>query len=344
MLTPHSPRDFTYIRPRKRRLSEYEAVTCYTQPDPAVFDKQGWYLLTAEGRPAWRQDSTHLRHPHWFDFRDPASLWQRPYVRMQAEQERSIERVAEDAAKAGAFRDFQPKWSKEVVGGHYRIWSFFEYGMFRAFSQAQREVLSDTLGSVFCFEAVDRARHAQAIVIYLMDMEDNIEGFADSGAKNRWIHDARYQPMRRLTEQVMVTDDWGELAVAVNLVIDPILSEVGLSQLVRRFAPHHGDSVTPVIVFSAERDRRRNQAWTEELVRMVTAPEIPAAAENAEIIQRWIDRWTPLALEATVAMAGIYELPPVRVASFAQTLARAREQQATLVESLRLRPYAEAGS
>ena len=88
-----APRDFTYIRPRKRRLSEYEAVTCYTQPDPEVFDKQGWYLRTAEGRTAWRKESTRLSHPHWFDFRDPAALWQRPYVRMQAEQERSLERA-----------------------------------------------------------------------------------------------------------------------------------------------------------------------------------------------------------------------------------------------------------
>ena len=52
-----APRDFNYIKPRKRRLSEYEAVSCYTQPDPKVFDRQGWYLLTAEGRAAWRPES-----------------------------------------------------------------------------------------------------------------------------------------------------------------------------------------------------------------------------------------------------------------------------------------------
>ena len=50
--TAQAPRDFNYIKPRKRRLSEYEAVSCYTQPDPKVFDREGWYLLTAEGRAA----------------------------------------------------------------------------------------------------------------------------------------------------------------------------------------------------------------------------------------------------------------------------------------------------
>ena len=33
-----APRDHVYIRPRGRRLSEYEAVTCYTQPGPDAFD------------------------------------------------------------------------------------------------------------------------------------------------------------------------------------------------------------------------------------------------------------------------------------------------------------------
>jgi Methane/Phenol/Alkene Hydroxylase len=233
-----APRDFTYIRPRKRRLSEYEAVTCYTQPDPEVFDKQGWYLRTAEGRTAWRKESTRLSHPHWFDFRDPAALWQRPYVRMQAEQERSLERAVEDAARGGAFRDFDPIWTREIVGGHYRVWSFFEYGLFRCFAQAQRETLSDTLGNVYCFAGVDRMRHAQAIVIYLMDLEDQIEGFRDVGAKERWLSDPIYQPMRRLTEELMAIEDWAELPVAVHLSVDPILSEVGASEIVRR----HGAS------------------------------------------------------------------------------------------------------
>ena len=52
------------------------------------FDKGGHFITPADGRAPWREESTALRHPDWFAFRDPAQLWQRPYVRMQAEQER----------------------------------------------------------------------------------------------------------------------------------------------------------------------------------------------------------------------------------------------------------------
>jgi methane monooxygenase component A beta chain/propane monooxygenase small subunit len=187
------PRDFTYIRPSKGRLSEYEAVTCFTQPDPDVMDAPGWFIRSSEGRPAWLRDSTHLKHRCWFDFRDPAGMWQRSYVRMQAEQERALELLVEQARSAGTFKDFHPTWISLMLGGHYRVWTYFEYGMFRAFAQAQREALSDTLGNVFSFEAVDR--------------------FKDGGGKQEWLSSPIYQPARRMTEQVMTLTDWGELAV-----------------------------------------------------------------------------------------------------------------------------------
>lgn len=342
LTVPKAPRDFTYITPRGRRVSEYEAVTCYTQPDPEAFDKEGWFLRTPEGRTAWQRESTKLVHPHWFDFRDPASHWQRTYVKMQGEQERGIDRATEDAASSGALGQIDPVWLTEMIGGHYRVWSFVEYGLFRAFAPAQREALADTIGQVLCFEGVDRMRHAQAIVIYLMDIEAAVPGFVDHGGKARWTDDPVYQPTRALVEKLMLeTTDWAELSVVTNLIVDPILAEVGLSQLLGRFGPFHGDSVTPLMVSTVERDRRRNLAWTEEFVRMVTGQlsrghEVPAAEDNRGVIQHWLDTWTPVVLEATQALAPVYDLPPVPVAAFDDVVKTAVARQAEIVTGLGL--------
>lgn len=332
------PRDLVYIKPRRRRLSDYEAVTCYTQPDPKAFDKEGWFLRTSEGRTAWMRESTRLEHPHWFDFRDPASHWYRTYVRMQADQERSIERVTEDAVLSGTFASVDTTWLHDVLGVHYRVWSYAEYGLFRAFGTAQREALSDTLGNAFCFEAFDRTRHAQDIVLYLMDIEAGVEGFADHGAKDQWLSDEMYQPTRALIERLIAFDDWAELAVVTNLILDPLVTEVAVSQLVRRFGPFHGDFVTPTIVTTTERDRRRNRQWTEELVRMVTADGVPSADANRRVIQGWLDRWTPDVLAAASALAPSYDLPPIQVAEFAPTLAAATGAQAAIVAELGFAP------
>lgn len=330
------PRDFNYIKPRKRRLSEYEAVSCYTQPDPNVFDRQGWYLLTAEGRAAWRPESTHLQHPHWFAFRDPSGLWQRYYVKLQAEQERAIERFVEDAVAANTLREFDPVWLREILGVHYRTWSYFEYGLFRVFSRAQRETLSDTLGNALCFEAVDRIRHAQGTVLYLMELEENIEGFRDEGCKDHWLDDPVYQPLRRLVELLMATEDWAEIACAVNLVVDPITTEIGVSRLVRARGPAHGDPVTPMIISGTERDRRRNRAWTEELVRMTTAADLPAAEHNRAVLRSWIERWTPVAIAAAESLAPVYDRLPNRAQTIAAELAAAVAAQSRSLDSLGL--------
>jgi len=116
-----SARDFTFIKPAKRRVTEYEAVTLRQQWETGGFDKGGHFLTPADGRAPWRAESTALVHPDWFAFRDPAQLWQRPYVRMQAEQERAIERMTEDTAAAGAFADIDRAWLDHFVAGHYRV-------------------------------------------------------------------------------------------------------------------------------------------------------------------------------------------------------------------------------
>jgi methane monooxygenase component A beta chain/propane monooxygenase small subunit len=307
-------RDLTYIKPTKRRLTEYEAVTLHQQWETGGFDKGGHFIVPADGRAPWRAESTALVHPNWFAFRDPAQLWQRPYVRLQGEQERAIERMTEDAVQSGAFHDIDRAWLDGYVAGHYRVWSFFENGLFRAFAPAQREALSDCLGNVLCFQAFDQMRHAQAIVSLQVAIEDQIEGFSDAGAKQRWIEEAAYQPLRKLCEELIATSDWCEVAVATNLVVLPVVAEVAISGFIRKHAPLHGDTLTPFIAMTAERDRRRNLAWTQELVRMVTAKDVASAVANRTTVQNWIAKWQPRALAALEGLRPIAAAMPAGAA------------------------------
>lgn len=331
-------RDFVYINSRKRKPSEYEAVNLHVQP--AI--EGGWdignsYLRTPEGRQSWELTSTKLRHPDWHDFRDPAALWQRPYMRMQAEQERAIARLTEDVALGDVAGEIDPTWLDQILAEHYAVWSFVEWGLFRALFPATREALSDTIVAAMLFETFDRARHSQDIVHYLLMLEEKVPGFDSTGAKAVWLDSPRYQPMRKLVEEVMHTiRDWAETAVVINLVLDPILTDVAISRLVGKLAPLHGDVVSRVIVASVDRDRRRDLAWTEEFVRMVTAEGIPAAAENRALISGWVDRWRPDVIAATSELAGLYEALPAAKMPFADVLAAAVARQHEIVAALGL--------
>jgi hypothetical protein len=42
-------REFSYIKPRGRRATEYEELTLHVQQNPKQFAWVGWTLLSAEG-------------------------------------------------------------------------------------------------------------------------------------------------------------------------------------------------------------------------------------------------------------------------------------------------------
>jgi methane monooxygenase component A beta chain/propane monooxygenase small subunit len=328
-------RDFTYINSRKKRPSEYEAVNLHVQPRLGNWwDKGNSYLRTPEGREAFIEESSRLRHPDWHDFRDPSSLWQRQYMRMQAEQERAIERMTEDVASS-ASAEIDPTWLTEIIQNHYAVWSFVEYGLFRGMFSASREGLSDTVVASMLFETFDRARHSQDIVHYALMLEENVPGFDATGAKDAWLQAPRYQPLRRLVEEISFgVKDWGETIVAMNLCFDPIVTEVAVIRLIGAMGPIHGDVVSKLIVSSVERDRRRERAWTEEFVRMVTADDVPAAAENRTIIAEWIAHWTPRAIEAVGPLAELYDCLPAAKTPFAEVLATAAARQQEIATGL----------
>ena len=334
--TANEPRDFTFIKPRKRRLTEYEAVTVHQQWEPGGFDVGTTFLRGPDGRSWWEAERTALKHPDWFVFRDPAQLWQRSYVRLQAEQERSIERVTEDAVADGMFHEIAPGWLTEILGKHYRAWSFFEYGLFRAFSPAQREALSDSLGNAICFQSFDHMRLAQAVVAHLLEIELNVEGFEDRGAKDLWTGDPIYQPSRHLVEDLIMTEDWAEQTLVVNLVVAPILSRIAWDTLVRKPAAMHGDAVTPLILMTAERDRRRNLEYSKELVKMVTADDIDECASNREVIVGWMDTWRPRVIDAARSLAPIARRMSKADVDFDAELKAAVAAQAALTGELGL--------
>ncbi len=76
-------RKYTYfIQPRWKRLSEYEQLSIYAQPNPdwiaGGLDWGDWTQKFHGGRPSWGNESTELRTGDWFRHRDPARRWFTP--------------------------------------------------------------------------------------------------------------------------------------------------------------------------------------------------------------------------------------------------------------------------
>ena len=311
----YSPRELTYVRPEKRRLSEYEAVICNTQPDLGQFDTGGWSLLRPDGLGCQDARTTAMVHPNWFSYRDPSGLWQRPYIKLQAQQERSIQRAIDSAKLNGAFGDIAPEW-QELLSRYYEAFGSYQWGMFRAHAFVTREALSDTLSMTYTFSGMDRLRHQQAIALYSLDLHEQVPGYSEGAGMAAWVNDPLCQQARRIVERLMSVHDWCEMVLMTNLVVEPLVTALIGSEFFRRLAPWHGDAVTPVIEMTAEADRIRNRAATRRLVDLLTADRdrdgrpVPGA-QNLATMQSWVDSWYPDALAAVDGFLPAFDRAPV---------------------------------
>ncbi len=332
--------DFRYFKPAGRRPTQYEEVTLHTQWSPRNFATQGWFSPGSNGRPMWSEDSTVLRSSDWWAYRDPGQVWFRPYVELQAKQEEAIELAVDGARRSGLFAEFSPLW-RGVLARHYAAYRYVEYGLFLSLCYAQREALSDVVATPLVFEGLDKDRHAQAIALYCMDLEENLPGFTDAAAESAWLTDPIFQPAREYVERLLACRDWGEIDIAVNLVFEPLVGALFTREFLARFAAHHGDSVTPVIVETVEVDRRRNTAAAAELVRHLMRE---AAAGNGPAIEGWLAVWAPRAARAARAFAPLFGMTERKPLEFDAAWRRLKEAWAAQIVELGLRaPAVEEG-
>lgn len=340
-----SPRELTYIRPQRRRLTEYEVAICHTQPDLGQFDTGGWFLRRPGGLGSQDARTTKLAHPDWFDYRDPSGLWQRPYIAAQAQYERSIQDAIGAAKLDGALRDIAPGWLA-ILARYYEALGCFEWGMFLAHAFVIREALSDTLTMAATFSGMDRLRHQQDIALFSLDLDEQLTGYEEGLGMDAWMNDPICQPARRLVERLLALPDWGEMVLMTNLVVEPLYTAVVGSEFFRRLAPRHGDVITPVIEMTAESDRLRNRSAAMALVQLVSQDAdrrgrpVPAA-ENLQVIQGWVDSWYPDTLAAVDGFLPVFDLAPDWAGSGGDARARVLASSRGILEHAGLQVPAE---
>jgi methane monooxygenase component A beta chain/propane monooxygenase small subunit len=281
------------------------------------FDSGGWYSLRRNGDGVFLEESTLLRYPDWFEFRDPSGLWEKSYIALQAEESSAFARHLATLQSNGSFADMNPRWCQVVLGPFYEAYACFEWGCFVALSRCVRESLSDTLAMALVFAGIDRVRHQQTIAAASLALTQNVPVYADGLGPDTWANHPAMEPMRLIVERLLETDDWCEIVFVIAMLVDPLVANLFLSRFLRRFGPANGDMLTPVIVASAERDRSRFQASVSALMAMllredsVSGAPVPSSANRA-VMNEWIRRWSKDAGRAVDALVPLFNLPTTR--------------------------------
>jgi hypothetical protein len=331
---------FVYIKPAKRKPSQYEEITLHTQWDPRNFAVAGWFNLDKNGQPPWREDATLLKATDWWEYRDPNAEWFRPFVKRQADIGRSIEQAIAGAKRANTCAAFDESWT-EFLQTHYAAYRFAEYGLFLILCQAQREAGSDVVAQPMIFQSVEKDRHAQDITLYCMELESQIEGFSDERAKGTWMNAPEWQGLRRVTEYLLACRDWGEIYLVVNCLLEPLVSALICRDLIFRNAARHGDVITSVIAQAAESCRENNAASTKALVDMLLKQE---PEHNLAVINGWFDKWLPLVEQAAEDITPLFSTLSLCNVDGKDALANIKAEFKTYMEELGLASNLEAAA
>jgi hypothetical protein len=289
----------TYVwnRGTKRRPSEYEDVTAfYSTPAVPFLESQTshpassplpWhYTKTRIGPPSL--DGSTLQHEAWETFLDPAEMYYRTYVRQQWEKEQHVNAALRDAAMLPV--DLPSSWVN-FLRDFFPPLRYSKWARVQAMQFVIRFVPSSPVDAAVAFQAFDELRATQRIIRRTLDLADRFGGFDDH--RRRWLDEPAWQPAREFAERLNATKDWGEVVVACNLCLEPLIEP--LIEEVASMAAAVGDSGTAAMLASLLTDEVRHRRWSDAFVAMLTGSEA-FGGSNREILAGWVAKWYPRAV------------------------------------------------
>jgi propane 2-monooxygenase small subunit len=332
-------RTFAWYEPKRRRATLYEDVTVDTQPSIHRHIDE-WPVHFEDGRGLWWPESTRLNVGDWYAFRDPGELWERNYYQQGTDHEKLIEGAVGGARRERIFEDFTPEW-RDFLRTHVQVPAFVEHGLWLALATAGRDCLSDTVAHCVVLDAAMKQRHAQAIVLYGLDLDTYFGDFPVAQARDSFLGDEHWQPTRRYVERLRSTPDWGERIVAANICFEPLVGVLLRRELLMRAPKWGGDALTSAIGHVAQVEWAWISDWTAELMRFVLEDE-QHGQQNREVVGDWITGWLPEAREAADALGPIFDGLPEGAGGFAGARQNVAVDQAELFESAQVSDLAGA--
>ena len=296
---------FWHLMPQRRMPSEYEIVTSKLLLNTGEgftgkrfeldVPLQQWYEQYQQG--------SALACSCWEKFRDPRETTYTRYTELQMEKEIFVDTILEEIEAKGYDRELLPHWVQTLA----TLVAPFRYPghalMMIAAYVAQmapggRIVVAGT------FQAGDEARRVERLAYRVRQLQFAFPGFA-ADSKSLWEHGPRWQPLRRFVERLLVTYDWGEAFVALNLVLKPMIDDLFLKHT-SDLALGHNDHLLGQMFYSLNEDCQWHRQWSRALIQTA----IDDTPINRQLIQAWINKWYPVALRAVGAFSPLFEGKP----------------------------------
>lgn len=256
-------------------------------------------------RPLWKpdktlNDKTHtaLQMQDWYVFKDPRQFYYGAYVQHRArlqdtaesnyaffEKRFLVENISEDVKQKIITCLLPFRYVEQTANLHMMSGSAYGYGT--------------VITQACIFAAMDRLGMAQYISRIGLALDGNT-GECLQQAKDAWMNDAAWQPLRKLCEQSLTEQDWFKLYVLQNLLIDSCIQSLVYGQFDQYLVENGARDVAMLTEFMQEclSDLRK---WSDPVLKLAIAE----SEGNKALIQGWIAELLPQVQEAFSTWAGL---------------------------------------
>jgi toluene monooxygenase system protein E len=293
MTNATSQRTYWHLLGKQRMPSEYEIVSSrllyYTERDFEVkVPAAAWYER-------YQRDSC-WRCTDWELFHDPRETTYAAYTARRAKQETYVDGLLESIDRSAHDRTLASEWRTALE----RLFAPLLYplhGLQMIASYIGQMAPSGRITMAALFQSADEVRRIQRIGYRIRQLQQTWPELAH-GHKEIWLHDGAWQPLREAVEHLLVTYDWGESFVGLNLCLKPALDELVTLHLANA-ARAQADHPLAQILGSLREDALWQREWTQALVETVLA-DTPA---TRGAVQDWIRRWSSFTMRAVGPLA-----------------------------------------
>ena len=271
-----------------RRPSEYEIVT--HQMNHTLRDKP-LEIGPAQHGNLWlmrHRDAAKLAVKDWDGFRDPDQLTYRKYVTAQDNSETYLDAVFQEFDRAGRAETAPDFLQTCLTPSRY-----LAHGLQMMSAYLQQLAPSTYVSNCAAFQAADHLRRVQRVAYRTRQLDrafpERSFGTAERAA---WEQASEWQGLRKGIERLLVTFDWDDAFVGLNLVVKPLADELTL----RQFAVVAGRLDTELDALMANHlflDAERSRRWSAALARFAIAED----SANRGRLQALIAKWRPIAGE-----------------------------------------------
>ena len=281
-----------------RRVGENKPASRYQE---AVYDIQP--TCNFHYPPTWEPNKqlfdtsrTAIVMQDWYSFTDPHQYYYTSYVTTRAKQQEVVESNFELIEKRNLLQAVSAAVQDKVRQVLIPL-RHMEYGANMNNQDICDRGYGTTITSVASFNGFDRVGMAQYLSRIALLLDGNEETTLKA-AKDAWLHSPAWQPLRHAMEDTFVLDDWFEIMVAQNIVMDGLLYPLIYERFIPSLTAQGGGAFLMLTQFMNE--------WYEETVRWTNALIKVTAAEssaNAALLTQWTSAWVQRLEQAVLPIA-----------------------------------------